>query len=170
MKDPGEETEDDMVPFLNSCLTWARLTILYFPAQLFLGISFLLSLSQRVPKSFLEHQICRMLIDVTWKKEFWVKQISLLLGFFLRFPGVCGVNLWEGDVVCSVSQAYVPCMNLLLPPPPPNLSSILFVCLLNQVSGRLIFFRCTVWEVRKMIFEISKLYLLFIRLGSDHLE
>ena len=30
-------------------------------------ISFLLSLSQRVPKSFLEHRICRMLIDVRWK-------------------------------------------------------------------------------------------------------
>lgn len=118
---PGRNWKMTWCHFWNSCLTWARLFQFFTFQPNYFEISFPPLTKPAVPKSFLEHQICRMLIDVTWKKSFWVKQISLLLGFS-QVPGVCGVNLWEGDVVWgSVSQAYVPCMNFHFLPPPTSL-------------------------------------------------
>ena len=64
-------------------------------------ISFLLSLSQRVPKSFLEHRICRMLIDVTWKKSF---ELNRFLCCWASFSGslVCVVWISEKGTWCVV--------------------------------------------------------------------
>lgn len=115
MKDPGEGTEDDMVPFLSSSLTWARLfQFLYFPAQLFWNFISLLTKPACPKVCFLEYWVCRMLIDMTWKKSF---ELNRFLYCWASFSDslVCDVSLWEGNVLCSISHAYVPWMNLFCP-------------------------------------------------------
>lgn len=61
---------------------------------------------------FLEHRVHRMLIDVTWKKSF---ELNRFLYCWSSFSDslVCDVNIQEGNMVCSVSDAYVSWMNLL---------------------------------------------------------
>lgn len=99
-------------------------------------ISCLLSLSQRVPKSFLEHRICRMLIDVTWKKSF---EVNRFLCCWASLSASLGCVVWisEKGMRCAVFPRLM-CLAWTYFCTPP-LSSIFFVCLLNQVSGRLIF-------------------------------
>lgn len=110
-------------------------------------ISFLLSLSQRVPKSFLEHQICRMLIDVTWKKSF---ELNRFLCCWASFSGslVCVVWISEKGTWCVVFLRLM-CLawTYFCPPPPPLFYSL---CLFIKPSiWKTDIFRCTVWEVKE---------------------
>lgn len=59
---------------------------------------------------FQEHWVCRLLIDVTWKKSFELNRF-LYCWASLSDLLVCDVNLQEENIVCSISLPHVPWIN-----------------------------------------------------------
>lgn len=109
-------------------------------------ISCLLSLSQHVPKSFLEHRICRMLIDVTWKKSF---EVNRFLCCWASLSASLGCVVWisEKGMRCAVFPGLM-CLAWTYFCTPPSLFH--FLCLFIKPSiWKTDIFRSTVWEVKE---------------------